>query len=422
LALPADRYYEILGLDRSALPEEIRQAYRDLVKVWHPDRFGHDPRLQRKAQEKTKELNEAYEALKAARAEPHSESSTYASRPAGQPESEFQSGSAPRAQGSETRTSGPGHSTHSGEGTRRGEGLGLALWAFAFIIVLLLINRQSAVKPGEDSRVATPQAASFDSQRTPHGQAAYSSSGSEVSSVDSTVPGVENPTQNLNPPASEAMVERRQLRGPEQSTIDSLGELPSGLGRSFIDAVPYGVRVVEQIVGSGLGGDGEANSATVTRLIGQLVALPRSPHRRSSRARKLNAEGIAALRQDAVNDALSSFKIAYESDPADVEVTENLGYTYLYSGRLAEAQHYIVLAVLMSPRRSTAWNNLGQIYALRDDEARAVSCFLTAVHISVSPEQAVRSLEILRTANPHQEVRSAASIALASERRRRNQN
>ena len=34
------------------------------MKVWHPDRFGGDPRLQKKAQEKLKEINEAYEAVK----------------------------------------------------------------------------------------------------------------------------------------------------------------------------------------------------------------------------------------------------------------------------------------------------------------------------------------------------------------------
>jgi len=42
---------------------EVKAAYRDLVKVWHPDRFPHDPRLQHKAEEKLKELNTAYHHL-----------------------------------------------------------------------------------------------------------------------------------------------------------------------------------------------------------------------------------------------------------------------------------------------------------------------------------------------------------------------
>lgn len=62
-----DRYYEILGLEPGASPEEVKQAYRDLAKVWHPDRFPNDPRLQQKAQEKLKEINEAYERLQSSR-------------------------------------------------------------------------------------------------------------------------------------------------------------------------------------------------------------------------------------------------------------------------------------------------------------------------------------------------------------------
>jgi DnaJ domain len=55
--------HEVLGVAEGASPQELKAAYRDLAKVWHPDRFAHDPRLQQKAQEKLKEINEAYEQL-----------------------------------------------------------------------------------------------------------------------------------------------------------------------------------------------------------------------------------------------------------------------------------------------------------------------------------------------------------------------
>jgi curved DNA-binding protein CbpA len=53
--------YQILELEPEASEEEARRAYRELVKVWHPDRFPHDPVLQKRANEKLKQLNEAYE-------------------------------------------------------------------------------------------------------------------------------------------------------------------------------------------------------------------------------------------------------------------------------------------------------------------------------------------------------------------------
>ena len=57
------RHLQVLNLKPSATPQDIKQAYHDLVKVWHPDRFTHDPALAQKAQEKLKEINEAHEAL-----------------------------------------------------------------------------------------------------------------------------------------------------------------------------------------------------------------------------------------------------------------------------------------------------------------------------------------------------------------------
>jgi hypothetical protein len=57
--------FHTLGLQPEATQAEVRQAYRDLVNVWHPDRFAHDERLQKLAQEKLKEINGAQELLKA---------------------------------------------------------------------------------------------------------------------------------------------------------------------------------------------------------------------------------------------------------------------------------------------------------------------------------------------------------------------
>ena len=65
---PSDRLYELLGVCPGASRQELKAAYRDLTKVWHPDRFAHDPRLQKKAEEKLKEINKAYEELTSAKA------------------------------------------------------------------------------------------------------------------------------------------------------------------------------------------------------------------------------------------------------------------------------------------------------------------------------------------------------------------
>lgn len=58
-----DRHYQVLSLEPTASPQEIYQAYRDLSRVWDPQRFGHSPRLELLAEAKLKEIVEAYHAL-----------------------------------------------------------------------------------------------------------------------------------------------------------------------------------------------------------------------------------------------------------------------------------------------------------------------------------------------------------------------
>jgi molecular chaperone DnaJ len=53
-------YYEVLGITRNATEEQIKQAYRKLAKQFHPDM---NPDNRKEAEEKFKELSEAYEVL-----------------------------------------------------------------------------------------------------------------------------------------------------------------------------------------------------------------------------------------------------------------------------------------------------------------------------------------------------------------------
>jgi curved DNA-binding protein CbpA len=52
-------YYEILGVNEKASPEEIKRTYRKLAFKYHPDRTGTNP----EATQKMKEINEAYATL-----------------------------------------------------------------------------------------------------------------------------------------------------------------------------------------------------------------------------------------------------------------------------------------------------------------------------------------------------------------------
>lgn len=59
-----ERSLRTLGLEDGASREEIAQAYKDLVRVWHPDRLMNDPALKHRAQEKLKDITIAYDVLR----------------------------------------------------------------------------------------------------------------------------------------------------------------------------------------------------------------------------------------------------------------------------------------------------------------------------------------------------------------------
>ena len=62
----------VLGIQRGCDAATVKTAYRDLVKIWHPDLFGtEDTRLRERAEEKTKKVNDAYAKLQKHRPLPH---------------------------------------------------------------------------------------------------------------------------------------------------------------------------------------------------------------------------------------------------------------------------------------------------------------------------------------------------------------
>lgn len=70
----------ILGLDDDATAQDIKTAYKECVQIFHPDRFAGNKKLQERATEQFKRLQDAYEFLKSGRGSKEASGSARSSR------------------------------------------------------------------------------------------------------------------------------------------------------------------------------------------------------------------------------------------------------------------------------------------------------------------------------------------------------
>ena len=93
-----EQFFKILKVTPTASPEEVKRAYKEQVKFWHPDRFPvESERLQKLANRRMREINQAYRELEQHFAKGTSKSNTSDKPPpsAGQenrPTLQFQNG------------------------------------------------------------------------------------------------------------------------------------------------------------------------------------------------------------------------------------------------------------------------------------------------------------------------------------------
>ena len=146
--------YHLLEVEIGAPLEDVKRAYRELVKVWHPDRFAHDPKLQRKAQEKLKQINLAYELICKC------DSRSTGSRPQTEPSEATSRGARPQAQpprpgASPGSTHGPQRSAPSPQPStapQKNINWGRRFVKFAVLVVILAVLKAGLFPGGHFQR------------------------------------------------------------------------------------------------------------------------------------------------------------------------------------------------------------------------------------------------------------------------------
>jgi hypothetical protein len=154
----------ILNLEAGCTAEQVRQAYVDLVKVWHPDRFQSDGRLTARAERELQDINTAYGILQSAMAAGAKPSSpSYSVRASTQQQS-------PRPSASFTRSSSAAEVAPPQlpivKTVATGVGLGLVITVVATTVVLMMRGPEIGSAGAQTTTAAPLQSTSTSASRT----------------------------------------------------------------------------------------------------------------------------------------------------------------------------------------------------------------------------------------------------------------
>ena len=110
-------------------------------------------------------------------------------------------------------------------------------------------------------------------------------------------------------------------------------------------------------------------------------------------ARKLNDAGLAALKANNFELAISSFKDGVNTDPSDQEVVNNLGYAYYQNGDLPRAKALIEFTLSLAPLRTSAWTNYGVILFKEGANDQAINAYLIAFKYAKNQDKLISFVE-----------------------------
>jgi Tfp pilus assembly protein PilF len=153
------------------------------------------------------------------------------------------------------------------------------------------------------------------------------------------------------------------------------GQAGLAIGRDHVQRM-----ILYAVTGGGLGNE---EAILDTKRLIEKLELPKTADTNSkNRALADNAHGIELLRAGRVAESVRAFEAAYEADPANPEIINNLGYVHLRGNDPRAAEPLLRLALVYDPGRTNAWANLGEARAKLGRRSEAVACFALAFRFS----------------------------------------
>ena len=172
--------------------------------------------------------------------------------------------------------------------------------------------------------------------------------------------------------------------------------------------ISYSIDDIKVQISKILSGVSEKNERKIDDGINALKQI-RQPARGDRKlARRANIQGLKGIQRGQLAEAIAFLSEAAKADPLDVEVVNNLAFALHKNGRLQEARTVALCALSLSPRRSSAWAELGTVLAHEKKEDIAVAALLLTFRFSQNQQKTRDVLRGFIADNSDPLVQSAA--------------
>lgn len=218
----------------------------------------------------------------------------------------------------------------------------------------------------------------------------------------------ENPKSNVSSSNAQATSERPTS---QESITTPVAPPPS--------SQPTSISNLKPLIALMLQSAHDQNTSGIDLAINELASAPRPPAKDKAIGRAYNDEGLAALKLQDYPTAIKSFRSGVAEDPSSVELINNLGFALYKNGQIPDAKEQIELALMYSPKRSSAWVNLGDIYFKEGNQSKALDSYLLAYALSKNKDRIYKMVESLAENDPDSYTRVFYTQVLAALRQSR---
>lgn len=184
----------------------------------------------------------------------------------------------------------------------------------------------------------------------------------------------------------------------EQLTI--VPQSPSVAPNLVNDIQPASISSFKPYLAAMLHAAHDRNRNAVEQAVSALSDVPRPPSGNRASARSSNDQGLVALKAQNYADAIDAFRLGVSQDPGNVELINNLGFALYKSGQTYAAKEQIELALLLSPKRSSAWVNLGDVFFKEGNEPTGIDAYILAYAFAANKDRLYKTVESLAENDP----------------------